>query len=188
MGRGVVRTNDRIIRKEKIHLWELLSEVVVRLTTASALEETTVHIYYFKIAIVKYFAILTSKHLCWSLFLINLQVVRLKRDCNTVSFLWILQSFFLKFAKFLLLTSATLIRLVAALILISYLKENCSEIHFKTYVARTELRFPLVCLFRRRLHKMVLLPVWLGSLCILYFFFCFLFFERSSQSFTVSSS
>ena len=42
-GRGVVRTNDRINRKEKNHFWELLSETTVRLTTSSALEEAAVH-------------------------------------------------------------------------------------------------------------------------------------------------
>ena len=45
----------------------------------------------------KNFAIFTGKHLCWSLFLINLQAFRstalLKRDSNTGVFLWILRNF-----------------------------------------------------------------------------------------------
>ena len=46
---------------------------------------------FFKIRVVKDFAIFTAKYLCWSLFLINLQVLRpaalLKRDFNTGAFL-----------------------------------------------------------------------------------------------------
>ena len=50
-----------------------------------------------KKAVVKNLAILIAKHLCWSLFLINLQAYKaatlLQRDSNTVVFLWVLRSF-----------------------------------------------------------------------------------------------
>ena len=50
----------------------------------------------FKISVLKYFAILTGKHLCWSLFLIKLQAFKpatlLKRDPNTSVFLRILRN------------------------------------------------------------------------------------------------
>ena len=50
-----------------------------------------------KISVLKNFAIFTEKHLCWSLFLRNLQVLKpaslLKEHSNTDVFLWILQSF-----------------------------------------------------------------------------------------------
>ena len=46
---------------------------------------------YFRISVLKKFAMFTRKHLCWSLFLINMQAWRpatlLKRDSNTV-FSW----------------------------------------------------------------------------------------------------
>ena len=52
---------------------------------------------FFKIGVLKNFAILTPKHLCWSLFLIKLHAFRpatlLKRDSNKDVFLWILQNF-----------------------------------------------------------------------------------------------
>ena len=52
---------------------------------------------FFKIGILKNFAIFPGKHLCWSLFLIKLQAWRpapsLKRDSNRIAFLWILQNF-----------------------------------------------------------------------------------------------
>ena len=65
----------------------------------------------FEIGILKHFAISTGKHLCWSLFLITLQVWRsatlLKRDSNTGAFLWILwifrNSFFIDHPWWLLL-------------------------------------------------------------------------------------
>ena len=43
---------------------------------------------FFKISVLKNFAIFTGKHLCWSYFLIELQrpAILLKRDSNTVSF------------------------------------------------------------------------------------------------------
>ena len=48
-------------------------------------------------AVYKNSAIITGKHLWWSLFLINLRVRRpaalLKRDSNTGFFMWILRSF-----------------------------------------------------------------------------------------------
>ena len=47
---------------------------------------------FFKKGILKNFANLTGKHMCWSLFLIKLQawgpVTLLKRDSNTDVFLW----------------------------------------------------------------------------------------------------
>ena len=50
-----------------------------------------------KKGVLKNFAILTGKHLCWSLFLIKLQAWRsatlLKRDSSTGIFLWILWYF-----------------------------------------------------------------------------------------------
>ena len=50
-----------------------------------------------KKGVLKNFSIFTEKHLCWSLFLIKLQVFRaaalLKRDSNTGFFLWILPNF-----------------------------------------------------------------------------------------------
>ena len=56
---------------------------------------------FFKIDVLKNFVIFTGKHLCWVLFLIKLQVWRsaplLKRDSNTVIFLWILQNFLKQF-------------------------------------------------------------------------------------------
>ena len=50
---------------------------------------------FFKIGILKNFAIFTRKHLCWSLYLTKLQTCRpvtyLKSNSNTVVFLWLLQ-------------------------------------------------------------------------------------------------
>ena len=50
---------------------------------------------FFKIDVLKNFANFAGKHLCWSLFLIKLQVWRhgtlLKRDSNTVAFLSIIK-------------------------------------------------------------------------------------------------
>ena len=50
-----------------------------------------------KKAVLKNLAILIGKHLCWSLFLINLQAYKpatlLQRDSNTGVFLWILKNF-----------------------------------------------------------------------------------------------
>ena len=52
---------------------------------------------FFKIVVLKNFAIFTGKHSYWSFFFIKLQVIRpaalLKRDSNTGVFLWILQNF-----------------------------------------------------------------------------------------------
>ena len=50
---------------------------------------------FFKIDVLKNFAIFTGKHLCWILSLIKLQAFKLllKRDSNTDVFLWILQNF-----------------------------------------------------------------------------------------------
>ena len=52
---------------------------------------------FFKIDSMKNFAILTGKHLCWSLILIKFQTWRpaslLKKDFNIGVFLWILQNF-----------------------------------------------------------------------------------------------
>ena len=51
-----------------------------------------------KIGALKDWAIFTGKHLCWSLFFIKLQVFSpatlLKRDSNTVVFLWMLWNFY----------------------------------------------------------------------------------------------
>ena len=51
---------------------------------------------FFKIGVLKNFANFTGKHLCWSLFLINLQAFRsatlLKKDFNTSVILWNLQN------------------------------------------------------------------------------------------------
>ena len=53
---------------------------------------------FYKIGVLKTFAIFTRKHLCWSLFLINFQVFRsaalFEKDSNTDVFLWILQNFY----------------------------------------------------------------------------------------------
>ena len=50
-----------------------------------------------KISVIKNFAVFTGKHLCWSLFLWKLQVLKraspLKGNSNTGVFLWILQNF-----------------------------------------------------------------------------------------------
>ena len=52
---------------------------------------------FYKNTVLKNFAIFTAKHLCWSSFLIKLQVFRptalLKRDFNRGVFLWILWNF-----------------------------------------------------------------------------------------------
>ena len=65
-----------------------------------------------KIGILKKFAIITEKHLCWSLFLIKLQTWRpaalLNRDSSTGISMWILQKFlrtalFIKHLRWLLL-------------------------------------------------------------------------------------
>ena len=52
---------------------------------------------YFRIGVLKNFAIFTGKHQCWSLFLINMQAwtpaTLLKRDSNIGFFLWNLQKF-----------------------------------------------------------------------------------------------
>ena len=52
---------------------------------------------FFKIGVLKNFAIFAGKHLCWSCFLMKLQAWRsailFKRDSNTGVFLWILQNF-----------------------------------------------------------------------------------------------
>ena len=52
---------------------------------------------FIKISVVKNLAIFTGKHLCWSLFLRKLQVLRpaslLKEDSNTGVFLWTLRNF-----------------------------------------------------------------------------------------------
>ena len=52
---------------------------------------------FFKIGVLKHFAISTGKYLCWRLFLIRLQAWRpatlFKRDSTIGVFLWILQSF-----------------------------------------------------------------------------------------------
>ena len=51
---------------------------------------------FFKIGVLKNFANFTGKHLCWSLFLINLQAFRsatlLNKDSNTGVILWNLQN------------------------------------------------------------------------------------------------
>ena len=53
---------------------------------------------FFKIGVLKNFAIFTEKHLCYCLFLTILQASRptvfLKRDFNTGVFMWILQNCF----------------------------------------------------------------------------------------------
>ena len=52
---------------------------------------------FFKIGVLKNFAIFTGKYLCWSLFLIKLQTLEpatlLIRDPNTAVFLWNLRKF-----------------------------------------------------------------------------------------------
>ena len=52
---------------------------------------------FFRIGVLKNFAIFKGKQLCWSLFLINSQTSRpanlLKRDSNSSIFLWILGNF-----------------------------------------------------------------------------------------------
>ena len=52
---------------------------------------------FYKNVVLKYFAIITEKHLFWCLFLIKLQVVSpatlLKRNSDTAAFLWILRNF-----------------------------------------------------------------------------------------------
>ena len=66
---------------------------------------------FFKIGILKNFAIITGKHLCWSLFLIKSQTWRsaalLNRDSNTGVSMWILQNFSgqlsIKYLRWLLL-------------------------------------------------------------------------------------
>ena len=54
---------------------------------------------FFKLDVLKNFASLTGKHLCWSLILIKLQALRpatlLKTDSNTSVFLWNWRSFFM---------------------------------------------------------------------------------------------
>ena len=50
---------------------------------------------FYKKAVLKNFATVTGKHLCWSLFLIKLQIFRLdsKKDSNTGVLLWICKIF-----------------------------------------------------------------------------------------------
>ena len=52
---------------------------------------------FYKKVVLKYFTIITEKHLFWGLFLIKLQAFSpatlLKRNSNTAAFLWILQNF-----------------------------------------------------------------------------------------------
>ena len=59
---------------------------------------------FFKIGILKNFAIITGKHLCWSFFLIKLQTWR-SEDSNTGVFMWIFLriAFFIKYLRWLLL-------------------------------------------------------------------------------------
>ena len=73
---------------------------------------------FFKIAVLKIFAIFTGKHLCWSLFLIKLQPWRpttlLLIDSNTGVFLPILQIFYMEHLWWLLVKVAVM-------------KNSCSE-------------------------------------------------------------
>ena len=52
---------------------------------------------FYKKGVLKYFAVITEKHLFWGLFLIKLQTFSpaslLKRNSNTAAFLWILRNF-----------------------------------------------------------------------------------------------
>ena len=58
---------------------------------------------FYKKAVLKHFTIFIGKHLCWSLFLLKLQVwktaILLKRDSNIGVFLWILQNFWIPILK-----------------------------------------------------------------------------------------
>ena len=52
---------------------------------------------FFKIGVLRNFAVFTGKHLCWSLFLIKVQAkpaTLFKRDFNTSAFLWMWQNFY----------------------------------------------------------------------------------------------
>ena len=69
-----------------------------RLTFNNTVDRSSRWQMYFKIGVLKNFAIFTGKHLCWSIFLIKLlawnSATLFKRDSNTVFFLWILRNFY----------------------------------------------------------------------------------------------
>ena len=52
------------------------------------------HYRFFKKTVFNKFAIFTGKHLCWSFFLINLQVFRLQRRCFPVNIVKFLENLF----------------------------------------------------------------------------------------------
>ena len=59
--------------------------------------------------VLKNFAIFTGKHLCWSVFLIkNFKANLLKRNSNTIAFLWILRNFTITCFKEQLWTAASI--------------------------------------------------------------------------------
>ena len=60
---------------------------------------------FFRIGVLKNFAIFTEKHLCWSLFLINLLATLLKRDSNAGRYFPVNVAQFLRTAFFLWNTS-----------------------------------------------------------------------------------
>ena len=70
--------------------WKRLSKIIVPFLAWCQKQPPEI---FCKKAFLKNFAIFTGKHLCWSLFLTKLQVLRsatlLKRDSNTSVFLWI---------------------------------------------------------------------------------------------------
>ena len=67
-------------------IWTTLNRLWANILRSSRLEM------FFKIGVLKNFAMFTGNHLCWNFFLIKLQPWRpatlLKRDSNTGAFLW----------------------------------------------------------------------------------------------------
>ena len=84
-----------------VKLWQVLNIVLKRSHRRSSVKK----------AVLKHWAILIEKYLCWSLFSINLQAYKsatlLQTDSNTGLFLWILQNFKNLFFKGHLWTTAS---------------------------------------------------------------------------------
>ena len=94
---------------------------------------------FFKIGVLKNFAIFTEKHLCWSLFLRKLLVWRhvtlLKRDSNTGDFAWILQSFWTFFYRTPQVAAFEIGQIMCSLILNSEIYDSSDEwISENTYI------------------------------------------------------
>ena len=104
---------------------------------------------FFKIGILKNFAIITGKHLCWSVFSIELQTWRsaalLNRDSNTGVSMWILQNFSgqlsIKYLRWLLLNKVqTNVKSTWFILLPDWLYYVINDIEFKTYCKTTKIQ------------------------------------------------